>query len=292
MKKLQIVLILLIPLFCHSQIIDPLGKVQIDWRKDQKNLSGDFFVLDSLVSITIPPNSHTLSVNYYDYYLDGNLKVFKLYGFFDGVKKVLKKREYDYDDENRITNFIEYDPNSDTTLIPSEKTTTTWFDDDYFSERIEYSYNGSDWDPVTRKLSPDLGHPDNFTTFNFEWNSIGANWDTVSKTISYLNGVNKVIEMYTYVIIQGEWLIIEMITKEYTNDGDLLLVNEYHTGDNGGSYELERYTAYVYTSEGLLTFRTYIWDLEYGWYYGDVWHWDDYDRLLQYSVCNIHSASS
>ncbi len=228
MKKLQVLLIFLTPLFCYSQITNIETDFQFTPQTLVNTQTNDFFVLDSVISITIPPSNVTLAISYNDYYSNGNIKVHVIYGYFDDVRKIMKKYEYEYDDESRITSLIEYDPNSDTTLIPSEKTITIWFDDDYFSERVNYSYNGAEWNPVTRILSPDHGQPDYFTTFNLNWNTTSSNWDTISKTISYLNEANKVFEVYTYHEIQSEWQITNLRTKEYTNYSQNHISTDYY----------------------------------------------------------------
>jgi hypothetical protein len=187
------------------------------------------------------------------------------------------KYEYEYDEEGRKNLLIESFAGADLDWVPNKKTTTIWFDDDYISDRVYYSYNGTKWDPQTRATSPDHGQPDKFTTIHFKWDTANYEWDTTSKAFSYLNEENKVTAIYTYERKQGEWEIVALITKDYSASGKILFVRMYSSDDNGETYDFTKLYEYEYNLDDQLTDLWERWD---GWdiWYRDRWTYDEYGR--------------
>ena len=285
MKKLALPFLILTPILCFCQLknyeseIIPYEQILVRTNTDS------IFVLDSIVK-KYYPNGNRVSASHFDYYPNGNKKIHSIYTYNNGIASMKKKYVYNYDDDNRCNSLIKYEVNSSSTSIPKNKTTTTWFDDEYFNERINYIYDVNEWSPVDKIISPDHGQEDFFTTYNLNWNITNSSWDSVTKSVSYLNEYNYIDTIFDYQFNQNDWINIGKIINQYNSNFNLSHKDVYITNNNGNSYLLDCFTEYDYNTNNQITYRHKIWDLEYGWFNSDTWVWYDDGKLNKYYYSN------
>lgn len=277
MKNLAVFLVFIVPFLSFSQLLTDGEYYHLNHQSFFENGNSETYLLDSIIRNHI--NSEEVTVKLlYSYYPDGKLKSYIDICVNCTGRMTADKTEYKYDQYGRVNEEIDFIGDDNMNWTYNEKTLTTWFDDRFFSERIEYLFNGIKWDPVSRKKRVDLDLPDSLLTYNMNWNSTILNWDTVSKNISHFESVGGLLtETYTYS--KGNpWKIIELVSREYFANNKIHYERHYSSNNNGGTYDFIYLYEFEYTSEWLLTERWKRWD-GWDWWCRNRWTYDEFERL-------------
>lgn len=265
-------------LFC-IMLLPAIGvcQDQENLKNDQlQHLRFDQYILDSTITLGVETGNNW-GESYYTYHIDGNVKSYTLYKYFDGERRFITRITYQYDSEDRVIEKISYD----STLVPSVKITTQWFDDLYFTEQVTYRYVENTWIPNSKIINLELGQPDFYTTYSLNWKSSSQSWDSISKRISYLNTSNKKYVVHEFSLVQGIWNMTIKTAYTYNTSDYVIYDTSYYTSDNGVNFELFRFTDYEYNENNLMTVKSirYTWHDQWDYY---SWSFDTLNRLVSY----------
>lgn len=288
MKKLILLLLLIGPLLSNAQVLKNSGEYHRKLQNKFAITDDEYYLLDSIRTHHIL-SGDTIRRKLFTYYIDGKIKTYKDVCYTCNWKMTADKESYKYDEAGRVNELIIYEGDSELNWTPTKKTTNIWFDDEYISESVTFAHNGSDWEPVKKEVSPDLGQPDYFTTYIFSWDAVDYEWDTTSKITTHFNNNSLIDTIYTYSKVQGVWSKKRRTTNEYTSSGKIKYTRFYTTSDNGITYQVQVRYEYQYYPEGLL--RQFI-NRQMTWeqWYREIWYYDEQSRIEKYYYYKMSPA--